>query len=144
NVGVIGVAVFRERLPLYGGPRTARAPPPRGSPGPGRGPDPEPPPGGPPPPAAQQAPGREGRARRPRAPAASHPPGPRAREREYSYVQDTEFQRQQPEPNEVIRIRYDSMQNLVAMGIVRRPHPLPARPDAFPGSQREFVPDPPG
>ena len=43
-------------------------------------------------------------------------------ERESSYVQETEFQRQQPGPNEVIRIRYDSMDNLVALGVVRRLH----------------------
>lgn len=66
-------------------------------------------------------------------------------EREYSYVQDTQFQRLQAEPNEVIRIRYDSLQNLVAMGIVRRPHTIPEAPDPFPGSrERQFVPDPPG
>jgi hypothetical protein len=65
--------------------------------------------------------------------------------REYSYVQDTQFQRLQSEPNEIIRIRYDSLDNLIAMGIVRRPRPNLPGPDPFPGSQpREFVPDPPG
>lgn len=64
-------------------------------------------------------------------------------EREYSYVVDTQFQRMQPYPNEVIRIRYDSLENLVAMGIVRKPRPTPRAPDPFPGSER-FVPDPPG
>jgi len=29
------------------------------------------------------------------------------------------------------------------MGVVRRVHPLPNRPEAFPGSPRQFVPDPP-
>jgi hypothetical protein len=66
-------------------------------------------------------------------------------EREYSYVENTEFRRMQPEPNEVIRIRYDSLDNLVAMGIVRRPRPTPPVPNPFPDSQeRQFVPDPPG
>jgi hypothetical protein len=66
-------------------------------------------------------------------------------EREYSYVENTEFRRMQPEPNEVIRIRYDSLDNLVAMGIVRRPRPAPPVPNPFPDSQeRQFVPDPPG
>jgi hypothetical protein len=65
--------------------------------------------------------------------------------REGSYVVDTEFHRMQREPNEVIRIRYDSLENLVAMGIIRKPHPAPRAPDAFPGSeQRHFVPDPSG
>jgi hypothetical protein len=51
----------------------------------------------------------------------------------------------QSEPNELIRIRYDSMDNLVAMGVVRRPRPMPPIPNAFPDSQeRQFVPDPPG
>jgi hypothetical protein len=42
-------------------------------------------------------------------------------------------------PDEVISIRYDSHDNLVAMGIIRprRWH----RPDPFPGEGR-FVPDP--
>ena len=49
----------------------------------------------------------------------------------------------QSQPNEVIRIRYDSFENLVAMGIIRKPRPAPHAPDAFPDSeQRHFVPDP--
>jgi hypothetical protein len=66
-------------------------------------------------------------------------------EREYSYAVDTEFHRMQPQPNEVIRIRYDSLENLVAMGVIRQPRTTPRAPDPFPGSeQRRFVPDPPG
>jgi hypothetical protein len=65
-------------------------------------------------------------------------------EREYSYVADTEFRRMQPQPNEVIRIRYDSFENLVAMGIIRKPRAGWRAPDPFPGSERRFVPDPPG
>jgi hypothetical protein len=66
-------------------------------------------------------------------------------EREYSYVEYTEFRRLQPEPDEVIRIRYDSLDNLVAMGIGGRPRPTPPAPNPFPGSQeRQYVPDPPG
>jgi hypothetical protein len=65
--------------------------------------------------------------------------------REYSYVTNTEFRRMQSEPNELIRIRYDSMDNLVAMGVVRRPRPVLPIPNAFPDSQgQQFVPDPPG
>jgi hypothetical protein len=48
------------------------------------------------------------------------------------------------EPNEVIRIRYDSLQNLMAMGIVRRPRPMPVGADPFPASAHQYVPDPPG
>jgi hypothetical protein len=66
-------------------------------------------------------------------------------EREYSYVQDTEFRRLQSAPNEVIHIRYDSLDNLVAMGIIRRPRATPGEPNPFPDApQRGFVPDPPG
>jgi hypothetical protein len=66
-------------------------------------------------------------------------------EREYSRVEYTQFRRMQSEPDEVIRIRYDSLDNLMAMGIVGRPRPTPAVPNPFPGSrERNYVPDPPG
>jgi len=64
--------------------------------------------------------------------------------REVSYASTTEFQRLSDSPNEVIRIRYDRFDNLVAMGIVRA-RPLPMNPSAFPESDvGRFVPDPPG
>ncbi len=63
--------------------------------------------------------------------------------RESSYVQTTRFDRLSSTPNEIIKIRYDSFENLVAMGVVRsRPAPLPT-PNPFPDSWRKFVPDPP-
>ncbi len=66
-------------------------------------------------------------------------------EREYSYVNHTEFARLQPQPNEIIRIRYDSLENLLAMGIVKRPRPLPPTMNPFPASpEQQYVPDPPG
>jgi hypothetical protein len=141
NVGVIGVALFREEpQPVYAPARVA------------------------PPPASAQAPPPAGDASRSlaesagalaaapalqRAPVAVPAPEPRLGtghgEREYSYVVDTEFHRMQPQPNEVIRIRYDSYENLVAMGIIRRPRATPGTPEPFPSSaQRHFVPDPPG
>jgi hypothetical protein len=64
-------------------------------------------------------------------------------ERESSYVSNTEFERERSTPNEVIRIRYDSRENLVAMGVLpqyRAPQP---RPNAFPDSPVGYVPDPP-
>jgi hypothetical protein len=65
-------------------------------------------------------------------------------EREFSYVNHTEFSRMQPEPNEVIRIRYDSLDNLVAMGIIERPRPAPTA-NPFPDSPAQpYAPDPPG
>ena len=78
-------------------------------------------------------------------------PAPRAKlgtghgEREYSYVDHTEFLRLQKQPNQVIRIHYDSLDNLLAMGIVTRPRPIPPVPDPFPGSRdQRYVPDPAG
>jgi len=66
-------------------------------------------------------------------------------EREYSYVSHTEFVRMQTQPNEVIRIHYDSLDNLFAMGIIPRPHPGPPTPNPFPASRDpQYVPDPPG
>jgi hypothetical protein len=139
NVGVIGVALFRERPPQLYAPPGVAAPeasrePPASSDN-----------------AAKAAPSPEAEARALlKAPVAStRTPAPRLGtghgEREYSYVQDTDFQRQQDEPNEVIRIRYDSLENLVAMGIVRRPGPRPPLASPFPASAPgEFVPDPPG
>src|SRR5580700_10303140 len=153
NVGVIGVAVFRERPPpqvFYSPPQTLSAAP--------RGADTarEPPAslaggfkGGM---AGQSAPTAGRDAAAPAAAASVSPANtPAARlgtghgEREYSYVVNTEFRRLQPEPAEVIRIRYDSLDNLVAMGIVGRPRPTPPPLNPFPGSQeRQYVPDPPG
>ena len=137
NVGVIGVALFRERRPqaVYAPPKIAQAP------------------GQPETPRAAES--NRALASPSTAAAAADQASPRPMpapklgtghgEREYSYVENTEFLRMQPEPNEVIRIRYDSLDNLVAMGIVRRPRPTPPGPNPFPSSQeRQFVPDPPG
>ncbi len=64
--------------------------------------------------------------------------------REASYVQDTQFDRLSNTPNEVIRIRYDSFENLVAMGVVPARPVWPPAPNPFPGSVApKYVPDPP-
>ncbi|HEY0746138.1 MAG TPA: hypothetical protein VGD63_05525 [Steroidobacteraceae bacterium] len=65
--------------------------------------------------------------------------------RESSYVQNTTFDRSSSTPNEVIKIRYDSWENLVAMGVVpSRPAWHPG-PNPFPDSTLpRYVPDPPG
>jgi hypothetical protein len=51
----------------------------------------------------------------------------------------------QPDPNEVIRIRYDSIDNLVAMGIIQQPRRSFPEANPFPASaqQQQYVPDPP-
>jgi len=137
SIGVIGIALFREQPPVsYTPPKVAQEAPAEPSAVPGA------------PASDSRAQARNDTATTGAAVAAS--PAPPAKlgtghgEREYSYVIDTEFHRAQSEPNEVIRIRYDSLENLIAMGIIRRPRPLPPGPDPFPGSpQRQYVPDPP-
>ena len=65
---------------------------------------------------------------------------------EESTVSHTSFARQQSQPNETIRIRYDSRENLVASGVIREPviPPLPPAPNPFPLSDNvSYVPDPP-
>ena len=65
--------------------------------------------------------------------------------REYSYVQNTTFDRQSSTPNEVIKIRYDSYENLVAMGVVPSRPAWKSAPNPFPDStQPRYVPDPSG
>ena len=59
-------------------------------------------------------------------------------EREYSPTTQTAFERASSSPAEVVQVRYDSYQNLLASGVIPRPRPLPRQPDAFPS----FVPDP--
>jgi len=143
NVGVIGVAIFRERQPepSYAPPMIGRLS------------------------AGSRAPNAYDSARGSAAESASNSAVdsaaqsmavPRAAvpaaklgtahgEREYSYVNRTEFSRMQTQPNEVIRIRYDSFDNLLAMGIVKRPRPVAPTMNPFPASsEQQYVPDPPG
>ena len=58
-------------------------------------------------------------------------------EREHSRITHTAFERAGSQPNEVVRVRYDSHANLVAMGVIRAPDPL-LEPQPF----ARFVPDP--
>jgi hypothetical protein len=60
---------------------------------------------------------------------------------ESSYARYVQFERESDAPNEVVKIRYDSRANLVALGVIPAPRPAPRHePDAFPAA---FVPDPP-
>lgn len=116
NVGVIGVAVFREKRP----PRLELdAPSPSAKAFPGRA-DQESASG-----AAKSKTMREERL------------GTGHGAREHSYVRYTEFQRASKHPGQVIKIYYDSYHNLVARGVI--PHKHAGDPDPFPG---HFVPDP--
>ena len=141
NIGVIGVAVFRERVP---GQVASSAP---GA-------------GAPPPSSAREnnvdsrlrggADIDQGAATSPQRSGAVAEPAPPAKlgtghgSREQSYVEYTDFTRANSRPNELVRIRYDSRENLVALGIIPRAVPVPGDPDPFPGSPLvHFVPDPP-
>ena len=151
NVGVIGVALFRERPPVSAytspsiGPREEDQ-----SRYEGRLKDE----------AAGSAPSRQSMDKAAAAGAAISAaeldarvapaaPGPKLGTghgaREYSYVNHTEFERMQTQPNEVIRIRYDSLENLFAMGIIKRPRPPATSVNPFPVSpDPQYVPDPRG
>lgn len=63
-------------------------------------------------------------------------------QREDSYVSQTSFERLRSQPNEIITIRYDSRENLIAAGVISE---RPAHtPNPFPNSDSfSYVPDPP-
>jgi len=63
-------------------------------------------------------------------------------QREESLVSHTEFERAQTRPNEVIQIRYESREALVALGVI--PNGVHRVPNPFPMSGHDsYVPDPP-
>ena len=128
NVGVIGVAVFRERQRE---PEVSRRPFDSAEPA-----------------LAQNADRARGAAE------SSAPPSPAAKaagslreerlgtghgEREYMPTSHTSFERASERPNELVRLRYDSHERLLASGVIR-PRRAPWVPEPFPG----FVPDPKG
>lgn len=155
HVGVIGVALFREQPPL---------PPPSVAPAPysqrGRGDSgadgddganaldrlrEEPAQAAPAPLSRAESSARSQSAES----AAKAAPLPSARlgtahgQRETSVVTHTTFARLHSHPNEVISIRYDSRENLIASGVIREPVARPHVPRAFPQSDPfSYVPDP--
>jgi hypothetical protein len=62
---------------------------------------------------------------------------------EYSPVEQVAFERANTQPDEMIAIRYERRETLIAMGVLPEPrHDVPRRhPDPFPGAL-SFVPDP--
>jgi hypothetical protein len=143
NVGVIGVAVFREKV-RYVPPPVSAAPPLSRSKA-----------------EVQQDSAREGAAGRAASPSASndaYAETERSERRdqqqnqrlgtghgrsEYAPTQHVAFERAQPTPDEVITIHYDSRDNLIAMGAIPHPKVRHGRaPEAFPAPVG-FVPDPP-
>jgi pyruvate/2-oxoglutarate dehydrogenase complex dihydrolipoamide acyltransferase (E2) component len=171
DMGVIGVALFRERPPvaLYSPPVVAApagAPRKEGSASSTAElsdkyresvPTPAPPAAAPAPapaPIASSAPQADANSRKaapsversaalPPVPAPAPTPklGTAHGERETSIVSRTQFIRNSAQPDEIIRIRYDSHANLVALGVIPSPRYQPA-PNPFPGSV-SYVPDPP-
>jgi hypothetical protein len=63
-------------------------------------------------------------------------------QRESSVVTSTTFERANAQPDEVVLIRYDSRANLLALGVIQPPRQQPV-PNAFPESPTAYVPDPP-
>ncbi|MBS1169285.1 MAG: hypothetical protein H6R01_203 [Burkholderiaceae bacterium] len=123
NVGVIGVAVFREYVP------------------------PPPPPPQPADLSAQEVPrSTVKKAAKKAAPAPAASPAPTTEslgtghgERIGAPSRTVDFRRDSHLPAQVVRIYYDSRANLVARGIIPSHPPKPREPQAFPGG---YVPDP--
>ncbi len=62
--------------------------------------------------------------------------------RENAPITHTTFERRSERPDELIRLRYDSRENLIAMGIIPT-QAVPPRPNPFPGAvQPGYAPDP--
>lgn len=127
DVGVIGMAVFRERVPpppVMVEPQYDRS---------GR-------------PMPSTAPNREADANGAlRAPAPGAKLGTAHGEIEQSHVDTVSFERLTDRPDTVQLIEYDSMANLIAAGVIPRQPPPPRRPRPFPGNHDNdgYVPDPP-
>ncbi|MBT2334428.1 hypothetical protein J7E49_11005 [Variovorax paradoxus] len=137
DVGVIGVAMFRERVPVAPAPPAVAEAAPAAPAAQAR--------------SADSALGAESAASAKGSVAPSSPPSPSLGtahgRRESSHVVHTAFERAQSTPDEVVRIRYDSRENLIAAGVIPVPPPprwpRPEGPSAFPGSETGYVPDPP-
>ena len=118
NVGVIGLAVFRERPPPYRAQIMEKRERVAAS-------------------AAAAEAGRDS----PAAPAQASPLGTGHGRDEQSYVTRVAFERASTSPADVFTVRYDRRDNLIAMGVLPAPAYAQREPDPFPGRLR-FVPDP--
>ena len=160
DVGVIGVAMFRERVPVPPSAPPVASPRRDGSTGEMKSRNEAPSAvaeAAPAEPAAQarsadSALGAEAAGSAKGGLARQSPPSPSLGtghgRRETSHVGHTTFERAQSTPDEVVRIRYDSRENLIAAGVIPVPPPPPRwprheGPSAFPGSEMGYVPDPP-
>jgi hypothetical protein len=141
NVGVIGIAVFREKPLFWREGRVAEAPladryPPAPSPAQSAPRDSAAPSA-----KAESAGAMAQSIRRTRAPQAEESLGTGHGARESSYISYTRFVRASSSPDEVDSIWYDSHRNLVARGVIPPPSPFVRDPQPFPN---RFVPDPAG
>ena len=150
NVGVIGIAVFRERAPIYAPQppayppihrdgdwhhRNAQAPSAaneaeamaqRSLPAPATG-------------AAAAADAAAPHAKRERNEDFASELGTAHGQREWSQVNTTQFERRSARPEEVVEVQYDTFEHLVERGVIRQPRWGREEPRAFAGG---FVPDP--
>ncbi len=154
NVGVIGVAVFREKPPVWRerddriSMREAESQP-RSADSAAAAPAP----------AAPATAGAAQAAKSANAPAGesreykdtlAQRPTPKPEEslgtghgaRESSYASYTTFERASLSPDEVDSVWYDSYKNLIARGVIPTPRPVAVEPQPFPNGG--FVPDPAG
>lgn len=125
NVGVIGVAIFRERVHVmpYGGPRKDLGAVDSAE-------------------RASASANAQSNAREAAAPMMKQQLGTGHGRSEDSSAQYTTFDRASDTPVETIAMYYDSYQNLLAQGVPVASQPMArARPNPFPDSGR-FVPDP--
>jgi hypothetical protein len=127
DAGVIGVAVFREQRPDWTARDEDRRPFDRGTHGQG----------------AQPKSGPTGKSFRfDNNGPAQQELGTAHGDRERDRVNRTDFERRSQRPDEVIRIRYDSHANLVAMGVIPAYRGRDHGPSAFPAQRPRWVPDP--
>jgi hypothetical protein len=132
NVGVIGVAVFKEKQPpiVYRSFRdkvAADAPSARAE-SPAAAAD------------AQSAPAQSAERERNDARGLTSKLGTGHGRSEASYAQRVEFERASSSPAETVAIQYDRRENLIAMGVLPSPRYAQRVPDPFPGMR--FAPDP--
>jgi len=141
NVGVIGVAVFREKPLVWREGRIAQAPlADRYPPAPAAGMSA---------PRSTDAASAKAESAPATARAMRPAPAPQPEEslgtghgaREHSDVRYTQFVRASASPDEVDSIWYDSQRNLVARGVIPASRPIAREPQPFPNG---FVPDPAG
>jgi len=142
NVGVIGAAVFRERVPEPLGGWFQQGPPvaAKESGAANRMEAERQAPAAPAGTTADAAPAQDAarRSRSEPAPRDEKKLGTGHGELEYSPTTQTAFERATSTPAEIVQVRYDSYANLLASGVIPRARPTPRQPDAFPS----FVPDP--